>query len=196
MVTAPSRERVAASQEARVLLTWGDGPGIQGWLTRPPGLGSIASDPPLPAPPDLAASPDGRLLAVANLQGSGGVDLLDLATGARLRRFDAGGAVDALAFSPGGEALAATVPGEGLTVWDLVTGAVRWRWSGRADPSPVEWLGDDVITVTDAGEVVVLSGADGAERRRIPALPGRASTSGECPVARGSSSGPAPRRSR
>jgi hypothetical protein len=170
--TAAARGTLTASRDARVVLTWGDGPGILGWLRGPPDRDPLAPETPSAWPPRLAASPDGRLLAVSGRRGFEGVELLDLATGAWLARWPAGGPVDALAFSPGGEALAATVPRAGVLVWDVGSGSVRWRWAGRADPAPVDWLGGDVVTVDHAGDVVVLSGVDGAERRRIPALPG------------------------
>jgi WD40 repeat protein/Tfp pilus assembly protein PilF len=102
----------------------------------------------LPAPPDspsLTFSPDGKLLAVDNLQQA---QLWDVATGELLRSWEPGGA---LSFSPDGKLLAAG-SAAGITIWDASSGATVRRFSaqnGRVTFSP----DGRVLAVSSPGEI-------------------------------------------
>jgi WD40 repeat protein len=86
----------------------------------------------------MAFSPDGGMLAA----GGWGIDLWETATGERVRRYEAppaqgppfgGEEVYALAFSPGGEALAAGEEDGTVRLWDVAGGHERWHLRGHED---------------------------------------------------------------
>jgi DNA-binding beta-propeller fold protein YncE len=127
----------------------------------------------------LAASPDGRRLAVGD--GSGGLAVRDLETGAeawsvRTRRQ---GVLD-VAWSPAGAVLATTDGANSVSFWDVATGEKVRRWPGHEGGvtglafSPVGNLlatagADDAVrlrNLTTAAETAVLA-AEGAAPRRV-----------------------------
>jgi WD40 repeat protein len=69
----------------------------------------------------LALSPDGKILARAQSEGSA-VELCDGSSGKVLRTLQAAEGVDALAFSPDGRTLAVADRGKAVTLWDAPTG--------------------------------------------------------------------------
>ncbi len=166
-----TQERVEVSRDARLLLTWGDGATVSSWLRGDAARHVIGEETAAVWPPVVAPSPDGRLLAVAGARGSEGVEVLDLATRARLQRLPADAPVFELAFSPDGEMLAGSLADAGIVVWNVVSGEERWRRSAPSGTSPVDWAQDEVLTVDAEGDLLVLSGVDGTERHRWPALP-------------------------
>ncbi|MCK6503102.1 serine/threonine-protein kinase [Myxococcota bacterium] len=174
-VVAPPEERLAAvSRDARMLLTTGEDGRVSAWLRTAPRLQRLAREVAAERGPRLALSPDGRLLAAAGVASFRGVEVLDLATGVRLRSLPTGDLVNDLAFSPDGAWLVASTPAGALSCWDLATGQARWQVALPPSEVPVAWVGDEVATVDEQGALVMLDGATGQERRRWPALPGPA----------------------
>jgi RNA polymerase sigma factor (sigma-70 family) len=70
----------------------------------------------------LAFSPDGKLLATGGSQHDNDIRLWDVATGKELRRIEAAAAVQAVAFSPNGKAVAGTGWDSGIALWDVASG--------------------------------------------------------------------------
>jgi WD40 repeat protein len=112
-------------------------------------------------PEGLAASPDGRLLAVAERR----VALWDAATGRELRPLeDPGGPAwftAHLVFSPDGRLVAAATPrnggGDRVLVWEVASGSVRHEFTGHQ--GGVNGLGfspDGRVLASGAGDTTVL----------------------------------------
>jgi hypothetical protein len=172
-VVAPVDEGlVAVSTDARLLLTASPAGDVSTWLRAEPRLRRFAEEASAERGPRLATSPDGTLLAVSGHRGFEGIELVDLATGASLRRLPAGDFVNHLGFSPAGDHLVASTIEAGIVAFDVASGAEVWRRPLPPNEQPVEWVGDEVVTVDGAGDLVVLGGPDGVERRRFPLLRG------------------------
>jgi RNA polymerase sigma factor (sigma-70 family) len=104
----------------------------------------------------LAFSPDGKLLAVGNLQRTT-LQLFDVATGKEARRLRCWPSVVRLAFSPDGKTLAAAKSEGTVTLTDVRTGAPR-----PASPEPGSGLGG--LRFTDGGRSLLTVGAEIAVR--------------------------------
>jgi RNA polymerase sigma factor (sigma-70 family) len=99
----------------------------------------------------LAFSPDGKRLAVGNLQRLA-VQLFDTATGKELRRFRSWPSVRQVVFSPDGKSLAAGRTTGTVSVWDVETGKPR---PASADPA----AGPCSLAFTEKG--LLIDGGDG-----------------------------------
>jgi WD40 repeat protein len=103
-----------------------------------------------------ALSPDGRVAAVAGVTGyewdkTVSVYLFDVASGRMLRRFSQlPNLVFALCFSASGQYLAAGLAGgEGVHVWDVVSGTTIGAAGGYGDNCHgLDWRGDDLLLTT------------------------------------------------
>jgi RNA polymerase sigma factor (sigma-70 family) len=113
----------------------------------------------------VAFSSDAGLLATAGKDGP--VALLDVATGRELRRL--GGpqdAVTAVAFSPGGQALASASDGreEAVCFWDLASGKLLWKaqdQKGRITAVAVLPDGQHVVSGSANGRLLVHKAMNG-----------------------------------
>jgi len=86
--------------------------------------------------PEIAVSPDGRLLATSSWRSpeSGEIVVLSLADSRVLARAALGSGMRRPAFSPSGRWLAAGSSGDTFTLWDLTTGEGRTHLVPRVDP--------------------------------------------------------------
>src|SRR5262249_28068759 len=138
-------------------------------------------------PEHVAFAPDGRSVATSGLAGF--VDVWELATGRRLRRFPAhGDRPGAGVFSPDGKALAAADPMAGggvgpishIRLWDLAGGSPRLTFPGHqgavsslalsADGKTLASGGDGRLLLWDLATGRSLGRLDLPRRGRRPAL--------------------------
>jgi len=125
----------------------------------------------------IAASPDGRLVAV--LASDKRLRLFDWAKGVEVLSLPASG--KALAFSPDGRLIAAAArdelgPGRGLTLWDVATGKqVRKLAEGVGDVESLAFSPDgrQLMGVSRSGALTVWDVVRGIEIRGLPATKGK-----------------------
>jgi WD40 repeat protein/tetratricopeptide (TPR) repeat protein len=135
-----------------------------------------------------AYAPGGGLLAVGlgSFNTSSGrdftVELRDPETGAVRRRLEGPrGNIDALAFDPSGDRLAAGSADGTTHVWDARTGAVVWRWDDPAPAAGVAFLGGGRVVTADAAGHVAVRDPAGGETVRRTTVPGRVSRAAVAP---------------
>ncbi|MFJ3617644.1 helix-turn-helix domain-containing protein [Streptomyces iakyrus] len=108
----------------------------------------------------LAFAPDGRTLAVVNVEDSGGdrVTLLDAATGRTQRTIKPSSRSPlALSFSPDGHTLATATVGNGLVeTWDMRTGRLQDSFSVSGDVQSLAFSPDGRTLVTSSARGVQL----------------------------------------
>ena len=94
-----------------------------------------------PGPVSHAFRPDGKVLALAQADGS--ITLYDLSTGQDLPPLPAGPRPRGLRFHPGGQYLAVSRDRPDIEVWDLATGKVAFRLAGSGYPADsLDWSPD------------------------------------------------------
>jgi len=103
-----------------------------------------------------ACTRDGRLIAYANIAANGRASVVTLVgDGVSGRSIDVPGAIDGMAWAPGGERIAMTAADESgyhLTLLDIGSGATSTVPSGTGLPGPPRWSPDGQRLVVDINE--------------------------------------------
>ncbi len=153
-----SVRRLALTPKGDVLAVASYGDTVQAWdFAKRSKRGSLRLPENAQAVLCLAFSPDGSQLATAGIAQTGHrVYLWDVATGRQLRVFSGHqGAVNDLAFFPGGQRLATASQDGTIRFWDVATGQEVRRW--KAHPKGVNCL-----ALTRGGKTLVSAGEDAA----------------------------------